>query len=104
MKPVITMPQTFLVGNLWDLQANRLGFLEEVYHTCGEVGIFYLGYNEYDSDFETLRCYISDYGLFDVVTDTNGFCLLINEGLKNRNSIYVVGYVLCAIDDYVSPP
>ena len=46
MKPVVTMPQTFLVGNLWDLQANRLGFLEEVYHTCGEVGIFYLGYKK----------------------------------------------------------
>ena len=46
MKPVVTMPQTFLVGNLWDLQANRLGFLEVYRRSCGEVGIFYLGYKK----------------------------------------------------------
>jgi cytochrome P450 len=44
MPPVVaTMPRTPLIGNLWDLQADRLGFLQEVYRTCGDVGIFYLG-------------------------------------------------------------
>ena len=56
-------------------------------------------FNEYDQETETLSEFLSN-----TVVIGNEYFLQISWGMQNAEDIYIVGFTLYEMDDYVDPP